>query len=469
MKLFRNEEGQTLVLTAVCASGLLGFMALALDVGVLFHTRRTIQTAADAAALAGSQDYLFNQSVTSARAAACAAAVANLTSSTSLGTCSCTSGNTCSTGIGAVITVNIPPLSGPNTTTTGTFVEAVVAQSTSTIFRAGSVAVNARAVAATPTNGQACIWLMAPSGPAFDIQGSYDIEATGCGIYVNSNTDDAMGVKGKAGTVRSQFIDVVGNSNLQHQTSPTPATMNSGVRKSPWGDIQGPCYDTTSCTAADKVNPLETNSCPVGGTNVSTATSITSSTTIPTPVNGVVCFTGGSLGSPPKITGSTAVTLPGAASGTTYVFTNGVKIDTGTTVTFGSGPTYDTNTGTFPTQPATVGATLDVGNGTLSQGSNSILNIYAPTSSSNDGIAIMQSPWNTGTLQLQFGSNNEVLDGYIFAPGGEVFLQDSGGGVTATGLVSKQLVAKTTAFTVANSYDKANPTTTLNKVLTLVE
>jgi len=458
MKLFRNEEGQTLVLTALCGSALLGFIALALDVGVLFHTRREIQTAADAAALAGAADYLYNQSKSSARTAACNAAAANGFS----GTCTTSgTGGVCS-GTGTTICVNIPPVVGPNTTTAGNFIEAVVAQPTSTIFRSGSVAVNARAVAATPTNGQACIWLMAPSGPAFDVQGNYDIEATGCGIYVNSNTSDAMGVTGNGGTVNSQFIDVVGNSTLQHQTTPTPATMNSGVRKSPWGNLKGPCYDSASCTASG-----QTNAC--NGSNSTNATTITSTTTIPATTNGVVCFTGGSLAHPPLISGSTAFTLPGATTGITYVFTNGVEIATGTTVTFGSGPTYNINSGTFPSSPPTVGATLDVGNGTLKQDSNSLLNIYSPTSGSTDGIAIMQSPWNTGTLQVQFGSNNEVLDGYIFAPGGEVYLQDNGGGVTATGLVARELFDKSSTFTVSKSYDQANPTTTLNKVLTLVE
>jgi hypothetical protein len=247
--------------------------------------------------------------------------------------------------------------------------------------------------------------------------------------------------------------------------------MNSGYRKSPWGNLQGPCYDTASCTAADLVNPLQTNACVTGDTNVSTATSITSSTTIPPAKNGVVCFTGGTLTNPPKITGSTPFYLPGASSGITYVFKNGVEIDTGTTVTFGSPPypVYDPNSGTFPTSPSTIGAVLDVGNGTLKQDSNSLLNIYGPTGGYADGIAIMQSPWNKSTLQVQFGSNNEVLDGYIYAPGGEVYLQDNGGGVVATGIVCNQLFDKASTLKVAYSYDKANPTTTLNRVLTLVE
>jgi len=112
---------------------------------------------------------------------------------------------------------------------------------------------------------------------------------------------------------------------------------------------------------------------------------------------------------------------------------------------------------------------LDIGGGTLKQDSNSLLNIYAPTGGSYDGIAILQPPSNTSILQVQFGSNNEVLDGYIYAPKGEVYLQDNGGGVTATGIVCNQLYDKASTLTVSRSYDKANPTTTLNRMLTLVE
>ena len=112
---------------------------------------------------------------------------------------------------------------------------------------------------------------------------------------------------------------------------------------------------------------------------------------------------------------------------------------------------------------------IDDGSGKFSMASNAVLNIYAPTQGSYDGIALFQPASNTNLLQVQFGSNNSVFDGYVFAPGAKVYMQDSGGGVTATGLVAGQLYDKTTAFTVPHSYDQYNPTTTLNRVLALVE
>lgn len=445
MKAIREEKGQTLVLTALCMSAMIGFMALALDVGVLFHARRCLQTAADAAAVAGAMDYLYNQSATSAETAACTAASNNGVSG------NCTTG-LCTSGSGNQICINLPPQSGPNTGTSGTFVEAIVRVPTQTFF-SKSLPVGARAVAALPTNGSACIWVMAPTGNAFDVQGSYDIESPDCGIYVNSNTSDAMNVKGNGGTVNAAFIDVVGNSQLQHQTSPTPATMNSGVRQTPWGSgLSGPNYNATS-----------NNPCQVS--NTVTGATINATTTIPAALNGVVCFSGGNTNNPPAISGT--VSLPGASAGVVYVFENGVEIKTGATVTVGNPVSYSTSTNTFATPVS--GAMLDLGGGKLMQDSNSLLNVYAPDTGTYNGIAIFQPPTNTNQLTVQFGSNNETLDGYIYAPGAEVYLHDSGGGVTATGLVSNQLMDKTGQFTVAHSYDKANPTTTLNRVIVLVE
>ena len=53
---------------------------------------------------------------------------------------------------------------------------------------------------------------MNKSGNGLAVQGKYDIESPDCGIYVNSNTSDAMSVTGGAGTINAPFVDVVGNS-----------------------------------------------------------------------------------------------------------------------------------------------------------------------------------------------------------------------------------------------------------------
>lgn len=55
-KLFTNEDGQVLVLFALVLVVLMGFAALAVDVGSMTLTKTKLQSAADAAALAGAQD-----------------------------------------------------------------------------------------------------------------------------------------------------------------------------------------------------------------------------------------------------------------------------------------------------------------------------------------------------------------------------------------------------------------------------
>ena len=62
MRIKRDEVGQTLVLTALCLGAMLGVVALATDVGLMFHARRNMQIAADSAAVAGALDYLYNGS-----------------------------------------------------------------------------------------------------------------------------------------------------------------------------------------------------------------------------------------------------------------------------------------------------------------------------------------------------------------------------------------------------------------------
>ncbi len=64
MKLIRDEKGQTLVLTALLGCCLMGFMALAIDIGVLFRAQRRLQIAADSAAIAASLADYYTQTVT---------------------------------------------------------------------------------------------------------------------------------------------------------------------------------------------------------------------------------------------------------------------------------------------------------------------------------------------------------------------------------------------------------------------
>jgi uncharacterized membrane protein len=67
MKCFRRlQSGQIFVLTSLALVAIIGFAALAVDVGFLYSNRRRMQTAADAAAVAGATALRDGQSVTGA-------------------------------------------------------------------------------------------------------------------------------------------------------------------------------------------------------------------------------------------------------------------------------------------------------------------------------------------------------------------------------------------------------------------
>jgi uncharacterized membrane protein len=117
-KRWLDETGQMIVLTLLCMTILTGFLALAIDVGIMFRARRQMQTAADSAALAAALDFLYNQSNSSAVTAGKAASATN----------GYTDGNN-----GTVVKINMPPKSGPNTTC-NSCAEAIVSQPNSTVF-----------------------------------------------------------------------------------------------------------------------------------------------------------------------------------------------------------------------------------------------------------------------------------------------------------------------------------------------
>src|ERR1022692_3739732 len=111
MRMRKDESGQVLVLTVLCMTILTGFLALAIDVGLLFRASRNMQIAADAAVIAGALDYKYNNSATSAQAAAVAAAAANGVTAT--GTCPI------SDMTKNYVCINIPPTYGPNAGSAG--------------------------------------------------------------------------------------------------------------------------------------------------------------------------------------------------------------------------------------------------------------------------------------------------------------------------------------------------------------
>jgi Flp pilus assembly protein TadG len=458
MKLLKDEGGQVLVLTLISATLLMAFMALAVDVGILFRARRNMQIAADAAAMAGAMQ-LYYGPASSVTSAAQAAAKLN-------GVDGAVSGNT--------VQIYSPPNDGPNKGCMSC-VEAVVATPNRTffmgLFTPGDQTVAARAVAGAPGASDACVWLVDPSlDDELDMQGAGAVNAANCGIYVNSNQADAVTYNnGHKGNINAASLSIVGNdtdakSNLtgvKVQINVTPESPDIPLNLG--GTPSGGCTSTvTSTEVYASSNPPKKPGSAVSDSSISGSSG-----------NRVVCFTSSNV----QI--DSGVVLGGAVgNGVIYVFEHGVNLSGA--VQFGSySGTIPPNGGTFdPTQ--TNGAVLDIAGGGFGQG-NAQLSIFAPTSGTYNGIALMQPITNTTDnkcpanksadpcLLVQRGSSNSTFDGIIYAPGEDLEIQDGGGGVSATGVIAAGLYAKGSGTLNINGYSKANPTTTPFRTVTMME
>ena len=119
MRRARGERGQILPLVVVMLVALLGIAAFAIDVGYAYYAKRQLQSATDAAALAGAQD-LPNGSTAIATAASYAAAntPGNLSSFNFTYQVKCTNTAVIATGCNAAVNPNQLTVSGTAVTNT---------------------------------------------------------------------------------------------------------------------------------------------------------------------------------------------------------------------------------------------------------------------------------------------------------------------------------------------------------------
>ena len=458
MKRLLKEEGQVLVFTVLCMTVLLGFVALATDAGLLFRAKRNLQTAADAAAFAGAVELFYN-GPTNVVSVAKAAAKANGYDATASGTS---------------VLVFTPPNDGPDTGC-ASCIEVVIKSksytSLATFAGKSSFNVAARAVAGAPGLSDDCIWLVDPSvSGQLTMQGGQNsqLNASGCSVYLNSNSSTAVSLTGNPNVTINSLNDV-STQNVSTKANFT-GTINTGVTpQSPplATDTQGPTPSNGGCN----------------GSNTDTSTTLISTTYAPAggvSAGGVVCFS-------QAITLANGAVLPGALnSGMIYVFENGLTIANGATVSSG------TYTGTLPPpnnvfdSTKTYGATLDIEGGAFNMSANNTtyLSAYAPTSGVYNGIALMQpsaAPQPnlssssiqecnniTACMDVQFGSSGTYFDGMIFNPGGQVIMHDAGGGVKATGVIAASMNIKSSQLSILN-YSSANPLTSPLRYITMVE
>lgn len=426
MKVRVEESGQIAVLTALSMTVIFGFMALAIDVGLMFNVKRKLQNGVDAAATSAAIDYMFNKSKTTATAAANDAIVANRIS-------------------GATVAVNFHPNIKSPYHNSNDYVEVIASVPDPTFFMGffnkKFVTISAKAVAGMPGQGNACVIVLNPhASGAMQLQGSFDVSADKCGVVVDSDASDALQFTGGAGTLEAGYVSVVGGAGGQTSDSnPAPVTGAAPVTN-PFPDLKGP-DPSVDCTASN----TNTKSSYSGGDPILTA-------------NNITCF-------------KNAVTLSNFSTGNPLpsgilVFQNGVTLS-GAIYTGLNGTTFDNYHGTFA----------------VNTGSN--LNVVAPTSAIDSpagdvtgwtvpsGIALMQPATNNAQITLQFGASYGTWQGILYAPAARLYLQDSGGdkngGVTlTTDLIVDTLYDKTATLTI-HSYTTAFGSSSPLTAVALVE
>ena len=224
MKRLHDDSGQVLIISALCMTCLLGFVGVAVDVGLLLREKRLLQTAADSAAIAGAAE-LINGDVTAG-----AKADASL--------------NGVTDGVnGATVAVSQPKAG---------YVQVIASQSQPTffmrLFGRTSMTVSARAVAATVPS-PSCVYTLTSTGTDINLTGSGSMTLPNCGIMDNSSDPQALNLTG-SGNITAQSIGIVGNYNKTGSgiISPTPVIHMASV-SDPLSSISPPTFLTSSCVA----------------------------------------------------------------------------------------------------------------------------------------------------------------------------------------------------------------------------
>ncbi len=206
----RQFSGQILVLATISMVVLLGFTALAVDMGYLYSTRRRMQTAADAAAVAGATALRDGEDYT--KAADDVSSFNGFTNSQN----------------NVAVTVSEPTLPSPYPSDV-TYVEVDISQNVPTFFLRvlgyNSMKVAARAVSGAIA-GPACIYALDPSDAnTFSLSGNANVTSQ-CGVVDDSTSLSGLSVSGNS-TLKATSVGVSGSSFTQTGNatiSPKPVT-----------------------------------------------------------------------------------------------------------------------------------------------------------------------------------------------------------------------------------------------------
>ena len=316
----RDRRGTVAVITAMLASALIGFGALAVDVGLWKTNQAALQGGADQAAYAASYNATYGVSTQKNEGKALAAA------------------NGFVDGQGGVaVAINIPPLTGSYTTTSNA-IEAIITQPQTSFLRGvvsnGPVTASGRAVVA-PVTGPTCVMALTPSGYGISLVGAGSIGATNCDVFddsVSSSANCDVGVIGVAaitaydvlfGQPACPGLAVVASDNFKAPAAPSPDpyaayTMPAATQ---------PCMDT----GINLLNSAVTLSKPGTYCGFTTIGAVTLNLGAPgvyifsssINVTGTFSLSGGSNNTTVVMSGTSTLTVTGAMSVNLHCLTTG--------------------------------------------------------------------------------------------------------------------------------------------------
>ncbi|MGA9585774.1 MAG: pilus assembly protein TadG-related protein [Terracidiphilus sp.] len=384
---------------------LVGFLAIGLDIGYLFHEKRMAQAAADAAVVAAAEESSSGNNGNEQTVANAMARMNGFDPAASVNP--------------ATVTLKTP--TAGNYSGGSTYIEADVSKPIPTFFlsafdhNATSMTISARAVAGGGLSSPTCICLEAPTGQGLGMSNNAGLNANQCGVTVDSGGNNAVGVTGSA-TLNALSLGTVSNSwdngnNINNNgqiTSSTKVVQGITTQCKPVLTVPTlpsglPCYSNPvqGWTAANNYTGVYTlplagettlsNTVCYTSLNTSNAASVTLSpgytyyiqgdfTTgggAPVSGNGVVLYTGGNVNIANGVSANlSAPTVGGVPQTLFYAMGNNVTIQGGSSSTF-SGLVYAPNAAVTLNNGTGTTLNMDFVSQTLSMSGGATLNSYA--------------------------------------------------------------------------------------------
>lgn len=227
-----DKRGVIIVMIALLLPIMMGFIGLGVEVGYWFSEKRSLQGAADAAAVSAAYSYANGNTTNSDL----------LTAATTDAT---RNGYTSTTD---TIAAANPPGSGSYTADANA-IEVTMTRNVSLIFAQlvtsfsdDQVTVNARAVATQSSIGEACVLALDTTDEGISVSGNGDVSFDGCLFAANSSDDDALSVTG-SGDLTVDCYSVVGgvdeSATLTLDSDCSPQT-NAFAISDPYASLEDP-------------------------------------------------------------------------------------------------------------------------------------------------------------------------------------------------------------------------------------